>query len=99
MNRTLMAAIAGSCTVLLLASPANQAAAAPAGPGSVQDTVSALESRGYKVIMNKTGSASLERCTVTAMRPGRDVTELRKNVRERTVERVVYKTVYLDVAC
>ncbi|MCV7283783.1 hypothetical protein H7J87_00360 [Mycolicibacterium wolinskyi] len=99
MNKALMAAMTGSCTVLLLASPANQAAAAPAGPGSVQDTVSMLESRGYKVIMNKTGSAPLERCTVGAVRPGRDVTELRKNVRERTVERVVYKTVYVDVSC
>ncbi|MDG5773357.1 MULTISPECIES: hypothetical protein [Mycolicibacterium] len=49
--------------------------------------------------MNKTGADSLEGCTVAAVRPGRDVTELRKNARERTVERVVYKTVFLDVSC
>ncbi|MBP2452349.1 Uncharacterised protein [Mycobacteroides abscessus subsp. massiliense] len=99
MKKLVVAAIGGPCTILLLAGPAHLAAAAPAGPGAVQDTVSTLESRGYKVIMNKTGAAPLDRCTVAAVRPGRDITELRKNTREHTVERVVYKTVYLDVSC
>jgi hypothetical protein len=99
MKKAVVVAIGGPCTVLLLAGPAQVATAAPAGPGTVQDTVSTLESRGYKVIMNKTGSSPLERCSVAAVRPGRDVTELRKNAREHTVERVVYKTVFLDVSC
>ena len=99
MKKVVVAAIGGPCTVLLLAGPAHLATAAPAGLGTVQDTVSTLQSHGYKVIMTKTGAGPLERCTVAAVRPGRDITELRKNSRERTVERVVYKTVYLDVSC
>jgi hypothetical protein len=75
------------------------ALAAPSGPGSVQDTVSSLEASGYKVILNKVGTAPLDQCSVSAVLPGQEVTELRQNVRERTVERIVYTTVYVDADC
>lgn len=91
------AVIAGiGSVILLVAAPAS---AAPAGSGSVEDTVKSLEASGYKVIVNKLGSAPLSGCTVSAIRPGRDITEMRRNLRDRTLERVLYKTVYLDVAC
>lgn len=89
--------VAGITTAaVLLAVPAS---AAPTGPGSAQDTVKSLEGSGYTVIVSKTGSAPLAKCAVSSIRPGRDVTEMRRNVRDRTVQRVVYKTIYVDVTC
>lgn len=90
-------ALAGIATFMIAAAP--PAAAAPTGPDSVQDTVSRLESKGYKVILNKVGSAPLEQCTVSGVRPGRDVTEFRQNRRDQLVERVLYTTVYVDASC
>lgn len=89
--------VAGMTTAaVLVAAPAP---AAPSGPGSAQDTVKSLEDSGYTVIVSKTGSAPLTMCAVSSIRPGRDVTEMRRNKRDRTVERVVYKTIYVDVTC
>ncbi|RAV05363.1 hypothetical protein DQP55_25430 [Mycolicibacterium sp. GF69] len=81
---------------VLVAAPAP---AAPSGPGSAQDTVKSLEDSGYTVIVSKTGSAPLTKCAVSSIRPGRDVTEMRRNVRDRTVQRMVYRTMYVDVTC
>lgn len=89
--------VAGITTAaMLVAAPAP---AAPSGPGSAQDTVKSLEDSGYKVIVSKSGSAPLTKCAVSSIRPGRDVTELRRNMRDHTVQRVVYKTIYVDVTC
>lgn len=89
--------VAGIATAaMLVAAPAP---AAPSGPGSAQDTVKSLEDSGYTVIVSKTGSAPLTKCTVSSIRPGRDVTEMRRNMRDRAVQRVVYKTIYVDVTC
>lgn len=99
MKMTALATVALSGLATLMIAAAPNAAAAPAGPDSVQDTVSRLESNGYKVILNKTGSAPLDQCAVSAVRPGRDVTEFRRNRRDQTVERILYTTVYVDAAC
>lgn len=99
MRKIMLASTALSCSVALLAAPAPHAGAAPSGPSNVGDIINTLQSQGYKVIVNKTGSAPLERCTLRAVRPGRNITEYRKDVRERTVERVVAKTIYVDVSC
>lgn len=89
--------VAGITTAaVLVAAPAS---AAPTGPGSAQDTVKSLEDSGYTVIVSKTGSAPLTKCAVSSIRPGRDVTEMRRDMRDRTVERVVYRTMYVDVTC
>lgn len=90
-------ALSGIATFMIASAP--PATAAPTGPGTVQDTVSKLESNGYKVILNKVGSAPLDQCTVTGVRPGRDVTEYRQNRRDQLVERVLYTTVYVDASC
>ncbi|WP_102143076.1 hypothetical protein [Mycobacterium hubeiense] len=99
MKMTALATIALSGIATFMIAAAQPAAAAPAGPDSAQDTVNRLESNGYKVILNKVGTAPLEQCTVSAVRPGREVTEFRQNRRDQTVERVLYTTVYVDASC
>ena len=81
---------------LALAGPV---AAAPSGSGSAQQTISQLEDEGYRVILSRVGSGSLEDCSVKAVRPGRDITELKAAPRGNTEERVRYTTVYVDLAC
>lgn len=78
---------------------AGPAPAAPHEAGSAADTIASLQDRGYTVIVNKVGSAALADCTVRAIRPGRKITELSNDGRDRTVEKVVYTTVYLDAEC
>lgn len=99
MRKIMLAQAALACAVALLAAPAPHAGAAPSGPSNVEEIIGNLQSQGYKVIVNKTGSAPLERCTLRAVRPGRNITEYGKDVRERTVERIVSKTIYVDVSC
>lgn len=100
MNRTATSILAGMAAVgaLSLSNPAS-AGAAHTGPNTAAHTVAELEDQGYKVILNKVGSAPLNECTVTAIRPGRQVTEMRSNVRDRTVERVLYTTIHVDAKC
>lgn len=81
---------------LALAGPA---AAAPSGTGSAQQTIKQLEDEGYRVILSRVGSGSISDCNVKAVRPGRDITELKAAPRGNTEERVRYTTVYVDLAC
>ena len=69
------------------------------GPKPIAGTIAALEAQGYKVILNKVGGAPINECVVTAIRPGNEVTEMRSNVRDRTVERVLYTTIQVDAKC
>lgn len=81
---------------LALAGPA---AAAPSGTGSAQQTIKQLQDDGYRVIQSRVGTGSIENCRVSAVRPGRDVTELKAAPRGNTEERVRYTTVYVDLHC
>ncbi|MEN4398318.1 hypothetical protein ACNQR7_14675 [Mycolicibacterium senegalense] len=81
---------------LALAGPA---AAAPSGAGTAQQTIKQLEDEGYRVILSRVGSGSINDCNVKAVRPGRDITELKAAPRGNTEERVRYTTVYVDLAC
>jgi hypothetical protein len=92
-------AAAGLATAIL--GPAWPALSMPVGPDTAQDTVNQLEAQGYKVILNKIGTAALNRCTVTAVRPGVDVTRPgTSRVGGRDPAQVVlYTTVYVDVVC
>src|SRR3546814_560904 len=99
MNMFVAAPLTLAALTALVVTTANQAHAAPSEPKSVQDTIEQLESSGYKVILNKVGSARLDQCTVGAVRTGRDVTEFRQNVRDQTVEHVLYTTIYVDAVC
>jgi hypothetical protein len=75
------------------------ALAAPSGPGSAQQTVATLEASGYRVILNRVGAAPLDQCTVTAIRPGQQVTEPRTSSGGNLVEQVIFTTVYVDASC
>ena len=78
--------------------PAPSADAAPSGPGSAQRVVDSLQNNGYRVILNRTGTAPLDKCEVTAVRPGRDITEL-ENAGDDSQFVRTYTTVYVDARC
>ncbi|WP_234711971.1 hypothetical protein [Mycolicibacterium setense] len=60
----------GALSAMALGFPA-AAPAAPSGVGSAQDTADELERRGYDVVIDQTGTAPLDRCTVSSVRPAR----------------------------
>src|SRR5436190_22699803 len=59
----------GACAIGVLSS-ASPAVGAAAASSTVHRTVQSLQSQGYTVIVNKTGSAALDDCTVGAVREG-----------------------------
>jgi len=74
------------------------AVAAPSGPGSAQDTISQLESQGYKVIVNRVGSTPLDQATVVAVRHGQTYSRTDSgNPGDDLLTTVTDKTVYVDV--
>jgi hypothetical protein len=98
MNRLTFATIAGAAlTALALGFPASTPAA-PSGIGSAQDTVTTLESSGYKVVLNKLGTGPLDQCTVDSVRPGERVTRPVQAI-GGLVNQIVYQTVYLTAKC
>ncbi|MCV7206444.1 hypothetical protein B7435_29720 [Mycolicibacterium peregrinum] len=99
MNIWKTVAIASVGAGLALGTLAAPAAAAPGGAGSAQQTIKQLEDEGYRVILSRVGSGSINDCNVKAVRPGRDITELKAAPRGNTEERVRYTTVYVDLAC
>lgn len=89
--------VAGGLTaaVLGLAVPA---VAAPSGPGNAQDTISSLQAQGYKVIVNRVGTAPLDQATVVAVRPGHTYSRTDSgNPGDDLLTTVTDKTVYVDV--
>jgi len=76
--------------------------AVPSGPSSVDATVNQLRSQGYQVIVNRVGTASLDRCTVTAVRSGQTYSRTDFGVPgtgSDPVTTITNKTVYVDVSC
>ncbi|MGV9802324.1 hypothetical protein ACWDTP_30175 [Mycobacterium sp. NPDC003449] len=98
MRKTIIASVTAGLAItgMALAGPV---AAAPSGPSSAQQTIKDLQAEGYRVIQTKVGSGPIDKCTVSAIRPGRDVTELRAAPRGNTEEFVRYTTVHVDLAC
>lgn len=89
-----------SCALMVAATAAAATAAAmPVPVGSAEETVNQLQDSGFRVIVNKVGAAPLDQCTTTAVRPGRDVTEVVVSPGNGTIERVAYTTVHVDVKC
>jgi|SRR5690349_10403380 hypothetical protein len=74
------------------------ATAAPSDGSAVQDTVNSLQNQGYHVVLNKTGSAPLSQCTVTAIRPGQDFRPFSTRDNNGVVQHT-FSTVYVDVGC
>jgi hypothetical protein len=63
------------------------------------DTVHNLEAHGYRVILNRVGDAPLMDCSVTGVRPGRDITRRTTDVGGDSIDLVLYTTVYVDARC
>jgi hypothetical protein len=77
-----------------------QATAAPSGPSTVGSIVNALQADGYTVILNRTGSAPLSSCTISAVRPGQEVIRKDSGVPgDSLTTTVVSKSVHVDVKC
>ena len=94
-----LAAGALASAALGLAGTAN---AAPAGPSSVDATISELRAQGYQVIVNRIGTAPSDHCTVGAVRPGQTFSRTDSGVPgagDDLVTTVTNKTVYVDVSC
>jgi hypothetical protein len=93
------AAVVGVCAAI--AAPAGFAAAETA-----QETISRLQSQGYTVTIDKVGTASLDKCTVTSVRNPQTVTQLvpyigpgRGNNRTALIPAVVSQTVSVSLNC
>ena len=73
-NLTAVTAIAaGFATALIwLAGPAT---AAPSGPGSAADTITALEAGGNRVIVNRQSNTTLDNAEVVSVRQGQPIRE------------------------
>ena len=81
---------------------AGAANAAPAGPATVDQTVSQLKAGGYQVILNKFGTAPLNQCTISAIRPGQTYSRTDSGVPgagNDLITTVTGKTVYVDAKC
>jgi hypothetical protein len=92
------AIVAGLVTAIIgLAAPAS---AAPAGPGSAQQTINELQAQGYTVIVNRLGTAPLDQASVVAVRPGQTFSRTDTGVPGAGNDihtTVTDKTVYVDV--
>ncbi|CRZ18494.1 hypothetical protein [Mycolicibacterium neworleansense] len=72
----------GALSALALGFPA-ATAAAPSGVDSAQDTADELQRQGFDVVIYKAGTAPLDRCTVSSVRPAQ----------------ILEQTVYLSANC
>jgi hypothetical protein len=73
--------------------------APPAAKDPAQTVVSSLQSSGYRVILNKVGSAPLDQCKVTSVTPGQQVvTPVTAGARSMTWQ-VQFTTVYVTADC
>ena len=70
----------------------------PNGRRVAQDTVNSLQAQGFKVILNRTGSAPLDQCTVSSIRPGQTVVQSSNRDGGRVVQQS-YTTVYVQAKC
>ena len=95
---TVTASVLSSAGLTLAAT----AVAAPTGPSSVDQTVNQLTADGYTVIVNKVGAASVNQCTVAAVRPGQTYSRTDSGTpgaQDDVHTTVTGKTVFVDLAC
>ena len=81
---------------------AGAAAAAPSGTIDASQAVGQLQARGFDVIVNKVGTAPLDQCVVSAVRPGQTFSRMDSGApgaMDDIVTTVTAMTVYVDVAC
>jgi hypothetical protein len=63
------------------------------------ETIATLQANGYRVITNKVGAEPLSECSVTAIRPGRAITDVVTAGGGDTKTEILYTTAYVDVRC
>ena len=66
---------------------------------SAQAVVNNFRSSGYKVILNRIGSLSLDQCTVTSVSPGQAITTPVTAGAKSINQQVVFTTVYVTADC
>jgi hypothetical protein len=66
---------------------------------NAQTVVNNLRSNGYKVILNRFGTASLDQCTVTPVTPGQKVTTPVTAGAKGITDQVLFTTVYVTADC
>ena len=77
-----------------LAAPAAARPVVPPAPGeSATQTIHRLQNEGYRVIESRVGSGSIDKCTVNAVRHGRELNAQEGRLRGQTT------TVYVDLGC
>ena len=80
------------------------ASAAPTAPSAVDSTLNQLRSHGYHVIVNRSGTAPLDMCSVSGVRPGQTFSRMdtgsgAPGADDDIVTTVTSMTVFLDVTC
>ena len=81
---------------------AGAAAAAPSGGLDASQTIGQLQARGFDVVVNKLGTAPLDQCAVSAVRPGQTFARMDSGspgAMDDIVTTVTAMTVYVDVEC
>lgn len=81
---------------------AGVAGAAPSGATDASQAVGQLQARGFDVIVNKVGTAALDQCVVSSVRPGQTFSRMDSGspgAMNDIVTTVTAMTVYVDVAC
>ena len=96
MNPTTIAVGTGIVLALMVAFAAPSVArpVVPPAPGeSATQTIHRLQNEGFRVIESRVGSGSIDDCTVTAVRHGRELSSQEGKLRGQTT------TVYVDLGC
>lgn len=104
MKKFLLSSLAAGALTAAALGLTTTANAAPAGPSDVDTTINQLRAQGFDVIVNRTGTAALEECTVSAVRPGHsfsrnDTGSGLPGSAFDIVTTVTAKTVYVDIVC
>jgi hypothetical protein len=102
MKKILVSSLAAGVLASAALGLAGAASAAPSGPSPVDATVRQLQAQGFQVIVSRVDTATVNQCTVSAVRPGQTFTRTDSGVpgaRGDLVTSVTNKTVYVDVTC
>ena len=102
MKNILITSLAAGALASAALGLAGTATAAPAGPSPVDATISQLQAQGFQVIVSRVDTATVNQCTVSAVRPGQTFTRTDSGVpgaQGDLVTSVTNKTVYVDVTC
>ena len=95
-NAFSVAAILGASITGVTLGLAGPAAAAPSGFGNAQDTVNALQSQGFNVILNGATAFPLSSCKVTGIE-GLNSSNI--DSAGRRIDPNKFDTVYVDISC